>query len=87
MNEESKIIKEIMSECLDGSVNPWEINAEMDIIDELHLDSIVFIQFIIMIEERFEIIVPEEVLNYSVYSKYDELENMIIGLIGGSQMI
>lgn len=74
-------IREILAECMDGVVPIEDINPELDLIDELHMDSIIYIQFIVMIEDVFNIEIPDDKLEYTVYNCYGELEDMIVSCI------
>lgn len=74
-------IRNILSECLQGGIAPEEINPDMDLNLDLNLDSIIFIEWLIAIEERFDIIIPDEQLDYTQYTLYGDLEKMVLQLV------
>lgn len=74
-------IRNILSECLQGGITPEKINPDMDLNLDLNIDSIIFIEWLITIEEKFDIIIPDEQLDYAQYTLYGDLEKMVLQLV------
>jgi acyl carrier protein len=74
-------IRKILSECLDYTIGPDEITRDLSITNDLQVDSIIYIQFVVMIEEYFHIEIPDDKLEFSIYANYGDIESMIVDLI------
>ena len=84
VNEENKKkIREIVAQCLDNMIAPWDLTDDTQLISDLHFDSIIYISFIVMIEDQFNITIPNEGLSIVNFTTYGEMENMILSVIEG----
>lgn len=82
INEENKKkIREVVAQCLDNTIAPWDLTDDTQLISDLHFDSIVYISFIVMIEDQFNITIPNEGLSIVNFTTYGEMENMILSVI------
>lgn len=79
---DSKVIKEKIIECMS---NMGIINYENDSnfkIEDYILDSIMFVSFIIELEQMFRIDIPDEYLITDRLQTFDDIYNMIELLTG-----
>lgn len=82
VNEENKKkIREVVVQCLDNMIAPWDLTDDTQLISDLHFDSIIYISFIVMIEDQFNITIPNEGLSIVNFTTYGEMENMILSVI------
>jgi acyl carrier protein len=63
---------------LGGNRGSGDIRPEIKVVDDLHLDSIVYILLVVMVEEAFGIEIPDEKLSYDLYKSYGDMEDMSI---------
>lgn len=79
---ESKAVKEKIVECMN---NMGIVNFEDDTnfrVDEYILDSVMFVSFIIELEQMFDIEIPDEYLIADRLQTFDDIYNMIESVTG-----
>lgn len=73
-------MKEQLLELLE-EIQPYEeINYETRLFEEDILDSVEFAEFLVAIEETFEIDIPEDKINMESFSTVIEIENLLKSL-------
>jgi acyl carrier protein len=71
-------IKEIIVDDLDVNINIEDISDEVSLYDDgLGLDSIAIVNFIVIIEKKFNISFNENEINASLFNNITELSNFI----------
>jgi acyl carrier protein len=80
MNEVQIIpkLKEVLIEATDGNVTEEDLLKVGDNISELGLDSIIQINFLVKVEEIFNIEIDIENINHKILSSFQELKNYIL---------
>ncbi len=78
---ESKLI-EIINEIGIVKLDNSERVEELDLINKLGMNSLVFIQFLVSIEEKFGIEIPSEELLIDNLKYFNNLKNVIIKQLG-----
>jgi len=70
-------IKDLLVSSLGGAYTTEDLQADTQIDTELVIDSIAYIQFIVLIEEKFDCLIPDDLLDNTIFSTYGELEEKI----------
>ena len=93
MDANKEHIVETVAECLENIGVIIETNnletSDVNII-EYNIDSLDFISFIVDVEERLNIIIPEEILRYDILQSFNGFINFIVKVyseqnLGGSK--
>lgn len=74
-------IKKIICEHSDLDIREEEIMLDMDLINELGINSIGMIMIIVDIEEKFDISLDNDEFDYSIMTKVDQLVNLVTDLL------
>ena len=70
-------IKDILISSLDGAYSKEDLNANVQLSTDLVIDSISYIQFIVLVEEKYDCIIPDELLDNTLFTTYGELEEKL----------
>ncbi len=70
------------SEC--GLLIEKDILADVDFILDLSMDSLMYISFIIKIEEIFEITIPDDFLIMDNFNSIDSIANLLTEIMRGA---
>jgi len=70
-------LKIIISQGTRDRINVTEINADVDLIAEMGLDSLEALEISLMIEEAFSIHIDDEDLNRELFRRLDNLVDYI----------
>ncbi|MCI9448837.1 MAG: acyl carrier protein [Clostridiales bacterium] len=76
-----KKVREIVAHCLDNNIDPDDLKEDTQLGENLHFDSIVYISLIVMLEDQFNVIIPDDSLSLVQYTTYGDIENMILRVI------
>ncbi|MFD5029253.1 acyl carrier protein [Streptomyces sp. NPDC058220] len=72
-------VKKVLSEILGGKFAPHEISADADMVGELGLDSLQAIQFLLRIEDEFDIELDYETLSLEHLRSVRQFSAQVIG--------
>ncbi|MEN5086518.1 phosphopantetheine-binding protein [Sphingobacterium faecium] len=70
-------IAKVLTELLSREVNPEELNEDTDLIDGIGLNSLDFLQFILKLENEFDIEIDIEKLELHYFKKMGHLKEFI----------
>jgi len=70
-------IKDLLISILDGAYTKEDLQSNTQIGTELIIDSIAYIQFIVLVEEKYDCLIPDDLLDNTIFSTYGELENRL----------
>lgn len=76
MNIEQKI-KTILVEVTEGQFDKEKINNKTNIIDEIGLDSLQMINFILMLEDEFNLEIDFDEIEYEMFLKFSSLAEFV----------
>lgn len=76
MNIKEKIIN-ILTEVTEGKTSEKKITDETNIIDEVGLDSLQMINFILMLEDNFDLEIDFDEIEYEMFLKFNSLVKFI----------
>ncbi|MCI8371884.1 MAG: acyl carrier protein [Lachnospiraceae bacterium] len=79
-NEIKEIIVDIIKELI-KDISLDLLQADADLVD-LGLDSVVFVQLIVELEEKFQVDVPDEVLFISELNTINKMTQLVENLLG-----
>ncbi|QHI35467.1 Acyl carrier protein [Kordia antarctica] len=81
MNNNQNLLKEkiakVLTEVLSRNVQPNELTNEVDLINEIGLNSLQFLEFILEVENEFDIEIDVGNLDLRYFKKYMYLEKFI----------
>lgn len=79
-----KWVVEIVCE-LCGEYDESKVLNSNNILEELVMDSLLFMEMITKIEKRYSIMVPDELLRMESFSSVYKITDIIVALIDGSE--
>ena len=81
MNEEKikKELLDLMEELFAESGFDTDLLEYVDLVDDLDMDSITFMSLVILVEERFGITVPDEMLLMENFKNVSDIVQIILG--------
>lgn len=74
-------VADILSKILKREICDRDLRSDLNLFTELGLDSISVMDFLIEIETGLGVTIEEEVLNASLFEKYQNLESLIVARI------
>ena len=70
-------IAKALTEVLSRNVEPNELTNEVDLIDEIGLNSLQFLEFILELENEFDVEIDVGSLDLRYFKKYEYMEKFI----------
>ncbi|MDN5214986.1 phosphopantetheine-binding protein [Fulvivirgaceae bacterium BMA12] len=80
-------LAEILSDVLSREVSPDALNEQSDLMTDLGLNSLDLLQFIVKIEEAFDIEINIESLDLKYFNKLELLQSFILEMQGNKDVI
>lgn len=71
-------IKSIMEDALKGTANIKELSENMNLLEEIHLDSIQAMEILLQVEEKFDIMIDDEDLNKALFSSLSAMSDYVM---------
>ena len=78
MREISCIIKKILVECLNNEISTKDLQSNTELVNELNLNSLIYVEFIVRVEDYFKIEISDDYLDMSKYVTYGDLEEVLL---------
>ena len=75
--EIKKEIVKIIRELLESVWFEFGFSDDVNLINDLGMDSLTFIAIVVSLEERFEIIIPDDLLLMENFQKIDDIVNVV----------
>lgn len=70
-------VADILSKILKRNITEQDLRSDLNLFTELGLDSISVMDFLIEIETGLGVTIEDEVLNASLFEKYNNLESLL----------
>jgi len=70
-------IAKVLTEVISKKVEPSELTDEVDLIDEIGLNSLQFLEFILGVENEFDVEIDVGNLDLRYFKKYSSLQQYI----------
>ncbi len=80
-------LAEILSDVLSREISPDALNEQSDLMTDLGLNSLDLLQFIVKIEEAFDIEINIESLDLKYFNKLELLQSFILEMQGNKDVI
>ena len=74
-------IKDIICEVMNYEFKPDDLNQETNLVEDLEMDSLIYIEMIIEIENRLDITIDPENLSFDLIKIYGSFEKMILSYL------
>ena len=74
----------LLRQCLDGLVSPSAPLREDTDLTEFGVDSLIVVRLLVAVEERFEVMIPDEVITFEIFSSPGSLWTVVSGLLEAS---